>query len=286
MSRKQYLISLGKKRSVVALVAGIVVFSCTMTSVFWAIDAHSAGMLQYFTLLSNLLSAVGAAFMIPFAAEGLRKKRFVLPRWIVLFQFAGAVCVTITMVTALGLILPIQGASRAFREYNFFLHVVTPLATVVLFQCVESGVSLGKRDMLLAMTPYFAYMLVYLVMVALLGSWEDIYGVTVYLPAWASFLVMLALGLAVAAALRLLQNRRARQSRARLSRLWEEDLSPVELKIEAFGLGRYMGQQCSGELAVPLDIFEMMAERYGVRAEELTRAFVRGASDSLRERNR
>ena len=285
MSRKQYLISLGKKRSVVALVAGVLIFVGTLLCVFWAIDLYNAKMLQYFTLLSNLFAAVGAAFMIPYAVEGIRKKRFVLPRWVVLFQFAGAVCVTITMVSALGLILPIQGARQAFQQYNFWLHVVMPLATVILFQCVESGVSLTKRKTLLAMILYWIYMLAYLIMVALLGRWKDIYGATVYLPVWASLLMMLALGLAVAAVLRLIQNRRARQSRARLSRLWEDAIDPVELKTEAFGLGRYMGQHCEEELAVPLDIFEMMSERYCVPEEALIRAFVRGAADSLRERN-
>lgn len=221
--------------------------------------------------------------MIPFAVEGIRKKRFILPRWVVLFQFAGAVCVTITMVTALALILPLQGAEQAFKVYNFWLHVVTPIATVILFQCVESGVALTKREMLLALLPFLSYMLLYFVMVVLVHRWEDIYSVTIYLPAWASFLVMLALGLAVASALRLVQNRRARQTRARLSRMWSEDYDPVELKIEAFGLGRFMGQHCDGELVVPLDIFEMMAEHYGVTLEDLTRAYIRGAADSLQE---
>ena len=285
MSRKQYLISLEKSRSVVALVAGVLVFIRTLLCVFWAIDLHTSKMLKYFTLLSNLLSATGAAFMVPYAVEGIRKKRFTLPRWVVLFQFSGAVCVTITMVAALGLILPVQGPEHAFSDYNFILHVVTPLATVVLFQCVESGVSLTKREMLLALIPYWLYMLVYLVMVILLRRWKDIYGTTIYLPAWVSLLLMLALGLAIAAVLRLIQNRRARQARAHISRLWEAGLDAVEWKIEAFGLGRYMGQHCENELAVPLDIFADMSARCGVPLEDLIRAFVRGAADSIAERN-
>ena len=110
MNRKQYLISPEKSRSVAALVAGALVFAGTLLCVFWAIDLYRSMMLQYFTLLSNLLSAIGAAFMIPYAVEGIRKKRFTLPRWVVLFQFSGAVCVSITMVAALGIILPVQGA--------------------------------------------------------------------------------------------------------------------------------------------------------------------------------
>ena len=283
--KKKYLIALEETRSIVALAAGILVFVCTLLCVFWAIDAFDAGMLKYFTLLSNLLSAIAAAFMIPYAAEGIRKKRFVLPRWVVQFQFAGAICVTITMATALGLILPIQGAAQAFKQFNFWLHVVTPVATVVLFQCVESGVSLTKREMLLALVPYWVYMLVYLVMVILLGRWKDIYGVTVYLPTWVSFLVMLALGLTVAAVLRRIYNRRAVQSWRRIARMWSEDLEPTELLIEAFGLGRYIGAACDGgELAIPLDIFKVMAQRYDVSLEKLIKAYVKGALDAAEEK--
>ena len=285
--KKKYLIALEETRSILALAAGTLVFICTLLCVFWAIGVFDAGMLQYYTLLSNLLAAVGAAFMIPYAVEGVRKKRFVLPRWVVLFQCAGAVCVTITMVTALGLILPTQGARQAFEQFNFWLHVVTPLATVVLFQCVESGVSLTKREMLLALVPYWAYMLTYLVMVVLLGRWKDIYSVTAYLPVWVSFPVMLVLGLAIAAVLRRIQNRRAAQSWSRIARMWSGDVERTELLIEAFGLGRYIGAVCdAGELTVPLDIFKAMAERYGVSIDALTKAYVKGALDAVEEKTK
>ena len=285
--KKKYLIALEETRSIVALAAGILVFICTLLCVFWAINVFDAGMLQYFTLLSNLLSAVAAAFMIPYAVEGIRKKRFVLPRWVVLFQFAGAVCVTITMVIALGLILPTRGARQAFDRFNLWLHVVTPLATVVLFLCVESGVSLTKRDMLLAQIPYWAYMLVYLIMVSLLGRWKDIYSVTVFMPIWATIPFVLAVGMAVAVVLRRVQNRRTAQSWNRIARMWSDDLEPTQLLIEAFGLGRYIGAVCDpGELTVPLDIFKAMAERYDVPLEKLTKAYVKGALDAVEEKTK
>lgn len=285
--KKKYLIALEETRSIVALAAGILVFVCTLLCIFWAIDVFDAGMLQYFTLLSNLLSAVAAAFMIPYAVEGIRKKRFVLPRWVVTFQFAGAVCVTITMVIALGIILPTQGARQAFKQFNFWLHVVVPLATVVLFQCVESGVSLTKRDMLLALIPYWAYMLVYMVMVLLLDRWKDIYNARGFLPIWVSLPFTFAVGLAVAVVLRRIHNRRAVQSWNRIARMWSDDLEPTQLLIEAFGLGRYIGTVCDpGELTVPLDIFKAMAERYDVPLEKLTKAYVKGALDAVEEKTK
>ena len=54
------------------------------------------------------------------------------------------------MTLADGQLDPTSPAARALialimqRLNNFWLHVVTPLATVVLLQCVESGVALTK----------------------------------------------------------------------------------------------------------------------------------------------
>ena len=91
-SRREYLIGLYRTRSIIALIAGIGVFCCTFSAVIWGIQENVAGeesLFHYFTVLSNLFAAVGAAFMIPYAVEGIRKKRFTLPKWVVLFQFSG-----------------------------------------------------------------------------------------------------------------------------------------------------------------------------------------------------
>ena len=290
--QKQYLIALEKNRSITALVAGILVFCITLATVAVVIEVNvgaEENRLHYFTTLSNLLSAVGAAFMIPYAVEGIRKKRFTLPRWIVMLQYAGATCVAITMAAALLLILPTQGIS-AVQGTDFWLHLITPICTIVLFQCVETGVSLTRRNTILALIPYWCYMIVYYIMVVVVGKehggWSDFYMTGYFWPVWISIILMLAVGFGVATVLRIVQNRRALQSRNRITRLWQEDMDATELRIEAFGLGRYMGKHCGGsDLAVPVDIFEMMAERFDVSMDDLTRAFVKGALDARKGRD-
>lgn len=281
MNGRKYLISLEKRNSIIALIAGLIVLSCTQMAVFWAISYYDAGMLKYFTLLSNLLAAIGAAFMIPFAVEGIRKKRFSLPRWVVLFQFSGTVCVIITMITSLALILPTQGIEQALAKYNFWLHIVSPLATAVLFQTVESNVSVSKKDVIICMIPYFIYIVIYFINVIILKVWKDIYGTTRYFPFIVSLIGMLCVGFGIAFGLRLIQNYRVKESQKRLSKLWSADLSPVEIKIEAFGLGRFMGQRSDNEIEVPIDIFRLLSEKYNIPLEDLTKAFIKGATDSI-----
>ena len=289
-SRKEYLIGLYRTRSIIALIVGIGVLCCTISAVAWGLYRNVAGeenLFHYFTVLSNLLAAVGAVLMIPYAAEGIREKRFLVPKWVVLFQFSGTVCVAITLLSTLLIILPTQGFSQGLTGMNFWLHLIAPLLTVVLFQCVETGVSLSIKEMMAALIPYWAYMIVYFIMVYLVtpeeGGWSDIYMTKDYLPPWGVALMMFLLGLFVAFVLRLIQNKRAEGSRRRITRLWEAEMDPVELKIEAFGLGRLMGQRKKGDAPIPMDIFEMMTERYDVTLPELIRAYRKGVQDSMEE---
>ena len=288
--KNRYMIGLEETRSKIALIAGILVFSLTILSIIMMVDTYSRTSehpLHYFTVLSNFMSAVGAAFMIPYAAEGIHKKRFVLPRWIVQFQYAGATCVAITMVTALLIIWPTQG-NNAVTGGNFWLHIVTPFLTVVLFQCVETGISFTRRDNIIAMIPYWIYMTVYYIMVRIIGKanggWSDFYMTMAFIPAWASIILMLILGYAVSRALRYIQNKRAKQYWKEISALWKDDLDDMEVLIEVFGLGRSIGRKCSGtELDVPLDIFRLISKRYNIPLEKLINAYTKGALDSFEE---
>ncbi len=288
---KKYLIALEETRSIVALIASILIFLCTLASVFIMIGETEEGgesALHFFTVLSNLLSAAGAAFMLPFAVEGIRKKRFVLPRWLVVFQYAGAASVAITMVSFFLLILPTQGMG-AWDGISPWLHIVTPTATVILFQCVETRVTFRRRDLFLSLIPFWTYAAVYSVMVVFIGKerggWNDFYLTMAFWSPWISFFLMLALGFAVSLLLFVVHNKHAAQSLKRISKAWSDDLEPTELLIEAFGLGRYIGSRCPPEeLTVPLDIFAAMEERFGISVERLTKAYVKGALGSLEER--
>ena len=289
--KKKYLIAVEEKHSYIALIAGILVFFCTMVAVIvWAQDYHQNGEppIHYFTALSNILSSIGAAFMIPYAIEGIRKKHLYIPKYIILFQFSGAICVSITMLTSLALILPTQGV-MAITGTNFWLHVVTPASTIVLLQCVETRFTITKRETLISLIPFWVYITVYFVMVVVIGEerggWSDIYMAKAFWPAWVSVIMFLIVGFAVAAGLRAFRSYRVSRTWKEITRYWADDLEEPELLIEAFGLGRYIGARCDGiELTVPLDILTLMTDRYGVPLAKLVTAYVTGANHAMTER--
>ena len=289
--RKKYLIELEETRSIVALAASILIFIFALAAVLvmaLQYDETQVFPLQYYTVLSNLLTAVTAAMMIPYAVEGIRKKRFVLPRWVVVLQYASATSIAITMIASLTVIWPVMG-STTVTGTGFWLHVFVPVCNVILFQCVETGVNFTWRDTILAEIPFWIYTTVYLIEVAIIGEenggWEDIYMVKTQPSVWIPLIAILALGFGIAVLLRVIQNKHSEQSRKRITGLWKEKPGRTELLIEAFGLGRYYGSVYSyGELSIPLDIFTLMSEWYEIPLEDMTKAYMKGALDAMNER--
>lgn len=291
---KKYLIALEEKHSKIALAAGVLVLCCALSAILIALqeyDATGEPLLHYFTFLSNLMNAVGAAFMIPYAVDGITKKRFSVPRFVALFQFSGAICVTITMLTTLCFILPVQGLKFAYADSGFWLHLFCPISTLILFQCVETGISLTRREGLMALIPYWCYMVLYFIKVIVIGQenggWTDFYMTQAFWPAWVSLILMLAIGFIISLLLLKMQNKRSEQTWKDIVRMWSDDLEPAELLTEAFGLGRFIGSRKGKlELTVPLDIFSLISEKYEIPLEKLSKAFVKGALDAVRDRQK
>lgn len=286
-SRKEYIINLNTVRSRRALISAIIVSVCTFVAVVNnALDpTYTESSFHYFTTISNLISAAGAMFMIPYAVEGIRRKRFTMPRWISLFQYAGAVSVFITMFCALTIISYTLGPVFAFTEDNFWLHLVNPVLAIILFLLVETDQKLTKRDTVLSLIPYWIYVIIYIIMVVYIGEerggWEDIYNATSTVPLWIVFNLVILIGFAASIILRKLHNLIVDRSLKDLTSRWE-GYSSVELRIEAYGLGRKLSRRLDkNEIVVPIDIFRMMAQKCDVSIEDLTRAYIKGVEDGM-----
>ena len=66
---------------------------------------------------------------------------------------------------------------------------------------------------------------------------------------------------------------------------WSKDIDLVEVKIEVYGLGRFYG--LSGDknnLSVPMDILELIADRYDIGTKGLYAVYTKGLYNGLYER--
>ena len=296
LSQRRYMISLYKRRSIVALIAGIIVFVVSlaaiagglMNSYIYRQEDASYSLFHYFTVNSNLLSAAGAAFMIPYALEGIRKKRFVFPKWVSLFQYSGAICTTLTMIFSILFIFPSQGPKMAFGGMNFYLHIICPICALILLFMVETDVRFTLSDSMICLFPFFVYALFYVTNVVLVGEehggWKDIYYIATYTPAAVSAPLMFMLGYGVSYLISFFYNRLSDLRRKHFVSLWKDDATPVEINIEVYGLGRFNGKHMEdNNLAMPVDIFRMLSSKYGMDLSSLCRVYNKGVIDGLKE---
>ena len=79
-----------------------------------------------------MLTAFSAALIIPFAVEGVRKKHFSNPKWVIMFHYSSMVRVSLMLFYSVGFISWI-GPHAAFGGYNIYLHIVCPALLVFSF---------------------------------------------------------------------------------------------------------------------------------------------------------
>lgn len=291
---KKYMVNLYKWRSIIALIACMITLTTAIVAIAWNIVEFTLGsylndLLKYFTVDSNILTALAAGSIIPYAIEGIRKKRFSYPKWANRLHYSGTICTTLTMFFTLTIISQ-YNPEMAFGAYNFFLHIICPITILISFMLVESGYKITAEDSAICLIPFATYALVYVIEVLLIGKenggWEDIYMLVTFAPAFISFPLMFMIAIGVALAIAKFYNYLEDIRKEKLSQYWPKDASAVEIKIEAYGLGRYMGlHEDENNINLPLDILRTMAENYNIKLEELTRAYTKGTIDGVEESN-
>lgn len=292
-----HIIALSRWRSRLAMIASLNTVFLTLFAIAGSLIMYvrkgidPAELFHWFTINSNSLTAVGACMIVPFAVEGISKKYFSYPKWVAMLHYSGMVCTTLTMVFAAAFISWVD-PELAFGGSNLYLHILCPCLVLVSFFLVESGHHLTKKDALIACIPTFLYELIYLWCVFIVGKenggWEDMYFMNTYIPFPVSAVGITALAVGISLLIGYLYNRQTRKRHDRLlAGLWPEGTEPAEIKMEIFGLGRYMGKHADEKYSeLPLDLIVLIADRYGLKTEELMRPYMRGFLDSRMEKQR
>lgn len=290
---RQYIISLQKRRSLVAMIASFISIICAIYAIVAGIIENvQAGirpidLFQYFTTDANAITALGATMILPFAIEGFRKKRFYCPKWAVFFYYVGVTCTTMIMLVAV-FVIRIVDFELAFLGNNFFLHVLCPIMILITFFLIESYYKITLKTSLSTLVPVFIYAVVYIYKVIIVGEeaggWRDLYYFAGH-PVLA-FCSMMTTTFVVAVLVAFIYNKISDiRAKRIIDNLWGEDVSDVEIKIEIFGLGRFMGRKENSSYAtLPLDIIFMIADKYHINREELIRVYVKGMLDSVDEK--
>ena len=284
---REHLTILLRRRSVTALCCVVLTLILAFYGIIEGVNKtitvfHDNGFRSfiYYTMVSNTFAALSAAFVFPFAVEGIRKKRFILPKWVALLHYMATTTINVTMVFVFAF-MSWASPEGAFGGANFITHIICPLLILFSFFQMESGRLFTWKDRLLGIVPGAAYMLVYFIEVALVGEasggWPDIYQVCERLHPALAIPAFLLLAFGVSTGIALLSNWLTRRRRKKMFLLWKKDLDPIEVKIEAYGMGRMAAQYGEeNNIPIPNDILTELARMYGMDPEELMKAFVKG----------
>lgn len=163
-----------------------------------------------FTVNSNILGAVSSFAIIPYAIDGLRKKEYTLPDWVVVFMMTGTTSVALTFLISLFVLSPVKGFALIFSGSRFFLHGVCPIVNILAFCLFITSHKIKIKQSLFSLIPVAIYAIVYFVMVVVIteenGGWADFYGFATKMPIWISATLILPLTFGIATLIRLWHN--------------------------------------------------------------------------------
>ena len=132
---------------------------------------------RYFTIDSNIVSALACLALIPYELKAL-KTGSEIPAWAVKFKYVGTALVTLTLLVVVTYLIPVKGAAPMLSGSNLYLHAICPPLAIVSFLFLDPG-SITKRDAVLSTATALIYSFVYLIMVVFIGEnnggWPDLY---------------------------------------------------------------------------------------------------------------
>ena len=292
--KQKYIIDLHKWRSITALVACSITLIATIYAIvsglleFRPDSRQATSLFQYLTQNANSLTALAAGLIIPYTIEGIRKKRFIYPKWLAVFHYSGAVTISLVLVFSvcfMGAYDPVA----AFGGQNFYLHIICPVLVLASFFLVENDRHYTIRDSIFSLIPIAIYACVYTWEVGIVGpengGWNDLYHVMDFVPFYFSGPALIALSVGLSLGIRRISNLLLEVRRRKLMAEWKEDLLPVEVKVEVYGLGRHAGRrEEESDISIPMDILTLLAQCYGMQKGELLKVYARGVLDAVEEK--
>lgn len=209
-----------------------------------------------FTVNSNILAALSSFAIIPYAIDGLRKKEYILPNWVVVFMLTGTTAVALTFLVSLFILSPVKGFVLIFTGSRFFLHGVCPILNILAFCVFVTSHKITVKQSFFALIPVAIYAIVYFVMVVLipkdLGGWDDFYGFATRVPIWISATVILPLTFGITTLVRLWHNHSFSKRRQNEAQIFLDYFDGKEAREILFEMGKGRAKiQPYGDVVLP-----------------------------------
>lgn len=221
-----------------------------------------------FTVNSNIFCGIAMMLTIPYTIDGMRKKDFHLPNWMVDFLLMGVTAVGLTFLVSLCVLAPVKGFVLIFTGSRFFLHGLCPVLAIIAFCFIITNHVISIKESLIALLPVMLYAMVYYFMVEILGpdngGWDDFYGFFTRIPSWISLLSFMPLTFGVATVIRLLHNRSCRRHMQWMAALINAEFSDKTIReqIVYVAEGR-RSEKKTGNIVIPVPLIAAMIKNSG-----------------------
>ena len=209
-----------------------------------------------FTVNSNILAAVSSFAIIPYAIDGIRKKEYVLPNWVVVFMMTGTTAVALTFLVSLFILSPVKGFVLIFTGSRFFLHGVCPILNILAFCLFITSHKVKVKETFFSLIPVAIYATVYFIMVVVIteanGGWNDFYGFATRIPFWIPAILILPLTFGIATLIRLWHNYSFVKRRKNEAQIFLEYFEGKDAEQIITEMGKARAKlQPSGDVIVP-----------------------------------
>ena len=152
-----------------AIAFNIAILILVIVAVIWmmtdnsglSLTARKIQALRYFTVDSNILMGISAAFMAVAQIQVVKGKRKGIPTALYVFKLASTVAVTMLVtVFYLGFVIP-TGFFSLFYHSNFIMHLAVPVLSIVVFVLYEKTTSIALKHNLFSYIPLVLYGIYY-----------------------------------------------------------------------------------------------------------------------------
>ncbi len=218
-----------------------------------------------FTVISNVLAAISMSMGIPYAIDGMHRKDYHIPGWVIVLMLTGTTAVSLTFLISLFVLAPAKGFVLIFTGSRFLLHAICPLLAIDAFCFFVTDYRIRFAESLLALVPVFIYACLYYVMVVVIGEenggWNDFYGFATRIPVWIPMAAILPLTFVIAVVLRALHNRSHDRRQRQEAELYRTSLADRNVREVIRTIARAHGSSAhSDSIIVPRRLISILLE--------------------------
>lgn len=171
---------INKTHYLVGMIGNIIVLTVSLIGILMFVFSgeFSVQAFQFFTVISNILVAFAALLIIPFYLVSYLKNKNYLNSVVQTIKLITVVMITITFLMVIIFLAPATPDYGWFDRYQLFLHMLTPIVTMVSFIFLEYAFKLKFRYTFIPAIVVLAYGTFYIIysLNAPIGTDVDWYG--------------------------------------------------------------------------------------------------------------